>query len=119
MADRAVRVKQLFEYRVDHVVFSTASPRLGLGEVAGAMAVGAGADAGDLAAIRLGLVWLITSARWPLVQAMLCMAPGALMPLALRAALTGHDWRCIALLLLLLFLLNLADMALRTQRLNW
>ncbi len=66
-----------------------------------------------LAVIAVELVWLITTRGWPVTQALLRLAPGALMLLALRAALTGCDWRWIALPLLLSFPIHLADLAQR------
>ena len=68
-----------------------------------------------LAVIAVEALWLITRARWRVHRALLCLVPGALMLLALRAALTGLDWRWIAALLLLSFPVNLADLALRTR----
>ncbi len=68
-----------------------------------------------LAVIGIEAVWLMARAHWPARRALLCLAPGALMLLALRAALTGLDWRWIAVLLLLSFPVNLADLAQRTR----
>jgi multisubunit Na+/H+ antiporter MnhE subunit len=69
-----------------------------------------------LAVIVVELGWLVGRARWRMTEAVLCLGPGVLMLLALRAALTGQDWRWIALLLLASFPLNLADLALRTRQ---
>eukprot|EP01037_Dinobryon_pediforme_P014368 gene14368-14492_t len=68
-----------------------------------------------LAVIGIEAVWLIAREGWHPRRALLCLAPGALMLLALRAALTGLDWRWIAALLLLSFPVNLADLAQRTR----
>ena len=69
-----------------------------------------------LAVIVLELVWLITAAKWPVTKALLCLVPGALMLLALRAALIGLDWWMIGLPLLLSFPINLADLAQRHRQ---
>jgi uncharacterized membrane protein AbrB (regulator of aidB expression) len=69
-----------------------------------------------LAVIVVELGWLVGRARWRMTEAVLCLGPGVLMLLALRAALTGQDWRLIALLLLASFPLNLADLAQRTRQ---
>lgn len=69
-----------------------------------------------LAVIAIEAVWLVAVTRWRVREAVLCLAPGALMLLALRAALTGQDWRMIALYLLLSFPLNLADLAQRSRQ---
>ena len=66
-----------------------------------------------LAVIAIELVWLVGSKRWRVSDAVLRLGPGALMLVALRGALTGHDWRWIALPLLLSFPLHLADLARR------
>ncbi len=71
-----------------------------------------------LVVIAIELGWLVTRAHWRLTDALLCLGPGALMLLALRAALTGLDWRWIATLLLLSFPVNLADLARRTRRMK-
>lgn len=62
--------------------------------------------------------WLVARANWRANDAALCLVPGALMLLALRAALTGLGWRWIALLLLASFPFNLADLARRSQRIK-
>ncbi len=69
-----------------------------------------------LVVIAVELVWLVRGWRWPLVRAALCLGPGALMLIALRAALIGLDWRWIALPLLASFPLNLADLARRNRQ---
>lgn len=61
------------------------------------------------------LAWLISAGRWRVAEALLRLAPGALMIVALRAALTGREWPWIALPLLLSFPVHLADLA-RRQR---
>ena len=69
-----------------------------------------------LAVIGVELVWLVGTRRWRFTDAILRLAPGALMLLALRAALTGLEWRWIALPLLLSFPVHLADLARRVPR---
>jgi uncharacterized membrane protein AbrB (regulator of aidB expression) len=69
-----------------------------------------------LLVIGVELGWLVWRASWRFSDALLCLAPGALMLLALRAALTGLDWRWISLLLLASFPLNLADLARRSRQ---
>ena len=69
-----------------------------------------------LAVIAIEAVWLVAATRWRMSEAVLCLGPGALMLLALRAALTGQDWRMVALCLLLSFPLNLADLAQRSRQ---
>jgi hypothetical protein len=71
-----------------------------------------------LAVIGLELVWMVTRARWRLTEALLCLGPGALMLVALRGALTGLDWRWIALPLLVSFPIHLADLAHRSRRMH-
>jgi hypothetical protein len=66
-----------------------------------------------LGVIGVELAWLVAGRRWPVMVAALRLAPGALMLLALRAALTGCDWRWIALPLLLSFPVHIADLAQR------
>eukprot|EP01042_Synura_sphagnicola_P016971 gene16971-21451_t len=63
-----------------------------------------------LLVIACELIVLVTRARWRLYDALLCLTPGVLMLLALRAALIGLDWRWIAVLLLASFPVNLADL---------
>lgn len=69
-----------------------------------------------LLVIGLEFVWLVNRLRWRASDALLCLGPGALMLLALRAALVGFDWRWIALPLLASFPLNLADLARRSRQ---
>jgi hypothetical protein len=69
-----------------------------------------------LVVIGVELAWLVSARGWPVTEATLRLAPGALMLLALRAALTGSDWRWIALPLLLSFPVHLADLAQRTMK---
>ncbi len=64
-----------------------------------------------LVVIGVELAWLVTARGWPVTQATLRLAPGALMLLALRAALTGCDWRWVALPLVLSFPVHIADLA--------
>jgi hypothetical protein len=66
-----------------------------------------------LAVIAVELAWLVGNHKWPLLDALLRLAPGALMLLALRAALTGQAWPWIALPLALSFPVHLADLARR------
>lgn len=68
-----------------------------------------------LVVIAIEFAWLVARSGWRATDALLCLAPGALMLLALRAALVGLDWRWIALPLLLSFPLNLADLARRSR----
>ncbi len=68
-----------------------------------------------LAVIGVELGWLVGRAHWRLTDALLCLTPGTLMLLALRDALTGLDWRWIALPLLLAFPINVADLARRSR----
>ena len=69
-----------------------------------------------LAVLGIELVWLIAGAKWPVTKALLCLVPGALMLLGLRAALIGLDWRWIAVPLLASFPINLADLWLRHRQ---
>lgn len=57
------------------------------------------------------LAWLWRVSRWTASAATLRLLPGALMLLALRAALTGMTWPWIAVALLLSFPAHLADLA--------
>lgn len=63
-----------------------------------------------LAVIFVELIWLIARGA-DAAGIILRLGPGALMLLALRAALTGLDWRWIAVPLLLSFPVHLADLA--------
>lgn len=64
-----------------------------------------------LAVIALEWAWLATWGGWRARDAALRLGPGALMLMALRAALIGLDWPWIALPLALSFPLHLADLA--------
>lgn len=64
-----------------------------------------------LAVMAIELIALITLSGWRTTDALLRLGPGALMLLALRAALIGLDWYWIALPLLLSFPVHLADLA--------
>lgn len=64
-----------------------------------------------LAVMALEFGWLVTAARWRMADAALRLAPGALMLLALRAALCGWEWVWIAAPLLMSFPVHLADLA--------
>ena len=66
-----------------------------------------------LAVIAVELVWLVRRRSWRATDTLLRLGPGALMLVALRAALTGNDWRWIALPLILSFPVHLADLARR------
>lgn len=68
-----------------------------------------------LAVIGIEAVWLL-SKGWRAADAVLRLTPGALMLVALRSALTGLDWRWIALPLLLSFPVHLADLARTAQK---
>lgn len=75
-------------------------------------------DSGRAADIVLAIMlaealWLVARRGWPLAAALTLLLPGALIVLALRVALTGHDWRWIALPLMLSFPVHLADVAQR------
>jgi hypothetical protein len=63
-----------------------------------------------LAVMVVECAWLVGRNGWRLGDTFLRLGPGALMLLSLRAALTGQDWRWIALLLLLSFPVHLADL---------
>lgn len=63
-----------------------------------------------LLVIALEFFWLVGMARWTITDALLRLGPGALMLVALRAALIGLDWPWIALPLLLSFPVHLADL---------
>lgn len=63
-----------------------------------------------LAVIVIEGVWLVTRCKWRIGDALLRLLPGAMILLALRAALTGSDWHWIALPLLLSFPLHVADL---------
>lgn len=59
--------------------------------------------------------WLILRQRRPVVDVLLALLPGALILLALRAALVGAPWPWIALWLALSFPVHAADMARRPK----
>lgn len=67
-----------------------------------------------LAVIALEFLWL-WRIGWRPIAAFACLAPGALMLLALRAALVGAAWPVIGLLLVASFPVHLADLALRAK----
>ncbi len=64
-----------------------------------------------LAVIGLECGWLVIAGRWRTADAVLRLAPGAFMLLALRAALSGWEWYWIAAPLLMSFPVHLADLA--------
>ena len=66
-----------------------------------------------LAVMIAEFAWLSAKRGWPITDALLRLAPGALMLLALRAALTGQAWPWIALPLALSFPVHLADLTRR------
>ena len=68
-----------------------------------------------LTVIAVELLGLISIAKWSPLAAILRLAPGALMLLAVRNALTGAHWTWVALPLLLSFPVHVADLA-RTSR---
>ena len=55
-------------------------------------------------------VWLATRDKWAVADIAACILPGALMMLALRAALTGAGWPWVALFLTLSLPVHLADL---------
>lgn len=63
-----------------------------------------------LAVMAAEFAWLVTRGGWRAGDAALRLAPGALMMLALRAALTGAAWPLVALPLALSFPVHLADL---------
>lgn len=71
-----------------------------------------------LAVIVVELAWLITWGGWRSADALLRLGPGALMLVALRAALIGQHWYWIALPLMLSFPIHLADLANRARRVS-
>ena len=66
-----------------------------------------------LAIMLVELVVLVRLRGWPWRHALLRLMPGALMIVALRAAMTGAGWPWIALALALSFPVHLADIARR------
>lgn len=69
-----------------------------------------------LAIMLAEFVWLTTRGGWHKRAAFFRLVPGALMIVALRCALTGTDWRWIALALAASFPVHLADLALTARR---
>lgn len=69
-----------------------------------------------LVVMLVEMVWLVRARRWPFAAAALRLLPGALMILALRAALVGAAWPWIALGLAASFPAHLADLALGAPR---
>lgn len=73
-----------------------------------------------LAVMAVEAAWLLLrpGARWPAdwVDVLLALGPGACLVLALRGALTGTDWRWIALALAASFPLHLLDVQRRRSR---
>jgi hypothetical protein len=63
-----------------------------------------------IAVMLVEFVWLVTRGGWPAGAAVLRLAPGALMMIALRGAMTGVPWPWIALPLALAFPVHLADL---------
>lgn len=61
-------------------------------------------------------VWLVARGGWRAGDAALRLLPGALMIVALRAALTGAAWPLVALPVALSFPVHLADLARRGGR---
>lgn len=57
------------------------------------------------------LFWLVITNGWRVSDTLLRLGPGALMVIALRNAVTGLDWRWIALPLLLSFPVHLLDLS--------
>jgi hypothetical protein len=64
-----------------------------------------------LAVIAVEWVWLVFAGGWRATDAALRLAPGVMMLLALRAALSGQSWYWVALPLLVSFPFHLADLA--------
>lgn len=77
----------------------------------------AGGHAADiiLAVMLAEALWLVGRRGWPIADALTLLLPGALLLLALRAALTQMDWHWIALPLMLSFPVHLADVARRRR----
>ena len=63
-----------------------------------------------VAIIACEFVWLVARGGWRPGDAALRLLPGALMMLALRAAMTGAGWPWIALALTCSFPVHLADL---------
>lgn len=64
-----------------------------------------------VAVMLVEAVWLVRRCEWPVAATTFRLLPGALMMIALRAAITGADWRWIALALALSLPAHLADLA--------
>ncbi|MFM9827960.1 MAG: hypothetical protein ACKVOB_04330 [Sphingomonas sp.] len=69
-----------------------------------------------LAVLAAEAVWLVACAGWPVWKMLLCLMPGALMMVALRAALTGAGWPWVALALAASFPVHVADIWYRKER---
>lgn len=69
-----------------------------------------------LAVMAGELGWLVAREKWRVTEALLRLAPGALMLLALRAALLRFEWPWIALPLLLSFPVHVADLRRHARR---
>lgn len=69
-----------------------------------------------LAVLSLEAAWLIGRRGWTPRAAALCLLPGAMLLLALRAALLGMAWPWIALALALSFPAHIADVLSRPRR---
>lgn len=63
-----------------------------------------------LAVMLAESVWLLSRRRRPALDVALALAPGALLLLALRAALTQMGWEWVALFVALSFPAHLADL---------
>jgi hypothetical protein len=66
-----------------------------------------------LAVIAIEALWIGLRRRGDTAGQLLALVPGALLLLALRAALTGAGWPMVAMWLALSFPVHLADMARR------
>ncbi len=66
-----------------------------------------------LAVMLAEALWLVGRRGWPVTDAVTLMLPGALMIVALRAALLGLEWPWIALPLILSLPVHLTDLARR------
>lgn len=68
-----------------------------------------------LAVLVVEGTWLVAARHWAVRDAVLCLLPGGLMMVALRAALTGLAWPWIAVPLALSFPVHLADVRSRRR----
>jgi hypothetical protein len=68
-----------------------------------------------LAIVLIEAAWLIHWRGWSFSAAVLALLPGAILLLALRAALLGLGWRWIGLMLVLSFPAHLADVTVRDR----